>query len=396
MAKTPTYLLIATPSETLAKNLVPVAKGLALGSAIVTSAEKLLFHVRSSTPQAIVVDDDLIVSIAKHTQHDLIALLRRKDTLANTPIVCLGLKESKNHLARVTSGADVCLGLPIQSELLKVYLKKALEKQHNTRALFKELKHLRDFEKEVQKDEKIKEDLTHMLIHDLKSPLSSVMGLLDHSIEVLAASSDKDENSILELLTLAKSESQHLLGLASNILDVRRMQEGRMPYHPEWIEDMEALAHDALRDATSNLEERNFDFIVMPEAKRLYADPNLLRRVFSNLFSNAVKHTRRNGYIDFRARKEKDHFMISVRDDGEGVPESDQRRIFNVFEQSQHTSRSHYDTGMGLTFCKMAVEKHGGDIWIESKVGKGSTFFIRLPERDEESLDEGDITLVKN
>ncbi len=394
MAKPPTYLLIATPSKTLAQNLIPVAEGLELGSAIVTSAERLLFHVRSSTPQAIVIDDDLIASI---TQHDLIALLRRKDILANTPIVCLGVEESETHLARVTSGVDLCLNLPIQSELLKAYLQNFLEKQHTNKALLSELKHLQDFEREVQKDEKIKEDLTHMLIHDLKSPLSSVMGLLDHSIEVINAAANKDENSILELLILAKSESQHLLGLASNILDVRRMREGHMPYHPEWIEDMSALAHDALRDATSNFEERNFDFIVTPEAKRLYADPNLLRRIFSNLFSNAVKHTRRSGYIDFRAWKEEGDFMASVRDDGEGVPEADQRRIFNVFEQSQHTTRSHYDTGMGLTFCKMAVEKHGGNIWIESKVGKGSTFYIRLPERDEESLDdENVITLVED
>ena len=257
--------------------------------------------------------------------------------------------------------------------------------------MLSELKHLRDFEQEIEKDEKVKRDLTHMLVHDLKSPLSSVMGLLDHSIEVLGATNNKDD-SILELLTLAKSESQHLLGLASNILDVRRMREGRMPYHPEWIKDMDSLARDALRDATSNFEERNFDFIVTPEAKSLYADPNLLRRVFSNLFSNAVKHTRQSGYIDFRAWKEVDHFMISVRDNGEGIPEADQRRIFNVFEQSQHNTRSHYDTGMGLTFCKMAVEKHKGDIWIESKVGRGSTFFIRLPESDEET--DSDVTLV--
>ncbi len=381
------YLLIATASKTLSQNTIPIAEILGLESVVITTPEKLLFHLRSSIPQAIVIDDNLITST---TGHDLIALLRRRDTLVNTPVICLGLEEPKDHLARITSGADLCLDLPIQSGLLKVYLENFLAKQHNNKTLLSELKRLRDFEQEVEKDEKVKEDLTHMLVHDLKSPISSVMGLLDHSIEVLSAT-NKDA-SILELLTLAKSESQHLLSLASNILDVRRMREGRMPYHPEWIENIDVLARDALRDATSNLEERNFDFIITPEAKNLYADPSLLRRVFSNLFSNAVKHTRQSGYIDFRAWKEKDNFMISVRDNGEGIPEADQRRIFNVFEQSQYTTRSHYDTGMGLTFCKMAVEKHKGDIWIESKVGRGSTFFIRLPESNEET--DSDVTLV--
>ena len=73
--------------------------------------------------------------------------------------------------------------------------------------------------------------------------------------------------------------------------------------------------------------------------------------------------------------------VLSVRDDGEGIPESDQKRIFNAFEQSRHTIHDRYDTGMGLTFCKLAVEKHGGRIWVESKVGRGSTFYFTLPER---------------
>lgn len=383
MAKPPTYLLIATSNETLGQHISPVAELLKLKNTIITSAEKLLSHVHSYTPQAIVIDNNLINSI---TQHDLIALLRRRDNLVNTPIVCVETSSPTDHLARIVSGVDLCLASPIHAKLLQAYLKRFLDKQYTNKALLNKLKRSQAFEKEVQENEKVKEDLIHMLVHDLKSPLSSVMGLLDHSIEVLSKSDIEDD--ILELLTLAKSESQHLLGLSTNILDVRRMREGHMPYDPQWIEDLNILANDALRDATSNLEERNFNFIITPEATRLYADPNLLRRVYSNLFSNAVKHTRQGGYIDFRAWKEQDNFMISVRDDGEGIPEADQRRIFNAFEQSQHTTRNHYGTGMGLTFCKMAVEKHGGSIWMESKVGQGSTFFVRLPERNEENFNE--------
>jgi signal transduction histidine kinase len=99
------------------------------------------------------------------------------------------------------------------------------------------------------------------------------------------------------------------------------------------------------------------------------------------LLSNGIKHTRRGGHIDFRALKDKEQgvYVLSVRDDGEGIPEQDLKRIFNAFEQSRHTVHDRYDTGMGLTFCKMAVEKHGGKIWVESKVGRGSTFFITIP-----------------
>src|SRR5690606_13457204 len=126
---------------------------------------------------------------------------------------------------------------------------------------------------------------------------------------------------------------------------------------------------------------RNFSILVRPEAERVHADPALLRRIIANLFSNAIRHTRKGGYIDFRAWKQEDQFVLSVRDDGEGIPEADQKRICNAFEQSRHTVHDRYDTGMGLTFCKLAVAKHGGQIWVESKVGRGSTFYFTIPAR---------------
>ena len=118
-------------------------------------------------------------------------------------------------------------------------------------------------------------------------------------------------------------------------------------------------------------ESANFSILVRPEAENLRADPGLLRRILANLFGNAIKHTRRGGYVDFRAWLEDENYVLSIRDDGEGIPEADQKRIFNAFEQSRHTVHDRYDTGMGLTFCKLAVEKHGGKIWVESKVGRG-------------------------
>ena len=129
--------------------------------------------------------------------------------------------------------------------------------------------------------------------------------------------------------------------------------------------------------------------LVRPEAERLFVDKALLRRILANLFANAVKHTRRGGHVDFRAWKEDENFVLSVRDDGEGIPLEDQKRIFNAFEQSRHTVHDRFDTGMGLTFCKLAVEKHGGEIWVESKVGRGSTFYFTVPVEAKELLTDG-------
>ncbi|HKI57761.1 MAG TPA: HAMP domain-containing sensor histidine kinase [Trueperaceae bacterium] len=255
------------------------------------------------------------------------------------------------------------------------------------RTLRETLEHSRSFEQAYKESERVKDDLIHMLVHDLKSPIASVMGLLDHSLEMIKA--DPGEAGIEELLGLARSESQHLLNLAANILDVRRMKEGHMPFEPQTIGSLTDLAKESLGDVSGGPRDRNFGFLVRPEAESLQADPRLLRRVLANLMANAIKHTRRGGYIDFRAWKQDDDFVLSVRDDGEGIPEADQKRVFNAFEQSRHTVHDRYDTGMGLTFCKLAVEKHGGRIWVESKVGRGSTFFFTIPANVPARADDG-------
>ncbi len=380
------HLLIAMKTEKRGESMAPLAGSLKLQYKVTANAEDLLVNIRHSVPRALLIEDDFIATVP---EHNLLALLRRREALASIPIIVLGKGGSTRQMELINSGADIYLSLPIKPVLLQTYIKHLLNKQSSQSLLQSELLKLRDIEKDYKESERIKEDLTHMLIHDLKSPIASVMGLLDHSIDMLKADAEANsasQDDVLELLTLATNESQHLLTLASNILDVRRMREGHMPYNPEWIEDLNDLVQKALYDATGNPSDRNFDVIITPEAKRIFADQGLLRRVITNLLSNAIKHTRRDGFIDFRAWREGEAYLLSVRDNGEGIPEADQRRIFNAFEQSRHTVHDRYDTGMGLTFCKMATEKHGGEIWVESKMGRGSTFYIKIPTQPDETI----------
>lgn len=352
-----------------------VADELQLSAMVLWDVEQVLFHTRGMVPDALVIEHKLASQVA---QLDLIALLRRRKPLADMPLIYLGPDDPGVHAAALDSGADAYLVLPTRPEVISAALRRLLERRRADAALRAALDRLRDFERAYKESERVKDDLTHMLVHDLKSPIASVMGLLDHSLEMIEASPPSD--GVAELLSLARAEAQHLLNLAGNILDVRRMKEGHMPFHPEEVPDLQALAQQALRDVSGAPRQRNFSILVRPEAERVHADPALLRRIIANLFSNAIRHTRKGGYIDFRAWKQEDQFVLSVRDDGEGIPEADQKRIFNAFEQSRHTVHDRYDTGMGLTFCKLAVEKHGGRIWVESKVGRGSTFYFTLPD----------------
>jgi len=371
----PPYVLIAMATEARGDGLRPVVAELRMAAEVFDDVEKLLYHTRGSVPEAIVLEHGLVDKVP---QLDLIALLRRRASLVDTPIVYLGPAQPDLQARVVAQGIDAYLTLPTRPEVVRATLKRLLDRRQVERGLRHALEQARRFEQAYKEAERVKDDLIHMLVHDLKSPISSVMGLLDHALDMLKAGEVEDAG-LDELLGLARSEAQHLLNLAANILDVRRLKEGHMPFAPAVVEHLTELAKEALGDVSGGPRDRHFGFLVRPEAERIVADPNLLRRVLANLMSNAIKHTRRGGYIDFRAWRQDDDFVLSVRDDGEGIPEADQKRIFNAFEQSRHTVHDRYDSGMGLTFCKLAVEKHGGRIWVESKVGRGSTFYFTIP-----------------
>lgn len=375
MAEKLPYVLIAMTTDERGNGMKAVMDELNLRSEVLSSIEQLLYHTRGNVPDALVLEHGL----AQKAQHlDPVSLLRRRKGLEDVPFVYLGPENAELQAQVVGAGVDSYLTLPTRPAVLKAYIARLLERRRAEGAMRRALEQARNFEQAFKESERMKDDLIHMLVHDLKSPISSVMGLLDHSLQMLSTS---DATEVEELLSLARSESQHLLNLAANILDVRRMKEGHMPYEPAVIESLTALAKESLADVSGGPRDRNFGFLVRPEADRVVGDPKLLRRVLANLLANAIKHTRRGGYIDFRAWKQEDGFVLSVRDDGEGIPEADQKRIFNAFEQSRHTIHDRYDTGMGLTFCKLAVEKHGGKIWVESKVGRGSTFYFTLPDK---------------
>ena len=348
------------------------------------TAELLLYHTRSHAPLAILLNDTVVRSVP---QLELVALLRRRKHLTNTPIILFGPAQLERHAAALSSGATLYFTDDTEPQLVTLYLEGLLGRERADAKLREALSRLQQFEQAHRESERVKDDLTHMLVHDLKSPIASVMGLLEHALDITASSSDS--YGLRDLLALARGEAQHLLNLAANILDVRRMKEGTMPYYPAWIESLSELTRTALCDVDLSLKDRKVSSIVRPEAERMFADTALLRRVLANLFANAVKHTRQGGHIDFRAWKDEKSYVLSVRDDGEGIPVEDQKRIFNAFEQSRYTLHDRFDTGMGLTFCKLAVEKHGGEIWVESKVGRGSTFFCTVPFKVTAPLEPG-------
>jgi len=231
---------------------------------------------------------------------------------------------------------------------------------------------------ELRRLEALRHDLTNMVVHDMKGPLAEVMGNLD------LISYDPLSEMQREALDLATMASDDLLRMIMNLLDIDRLEEGRLTVRRQ-AADFAALAREVLDRFRTMLRLKQMRVeIQAEESLRVSLDPDLMRRVLQNLLTNALNHTPEGGRILLGARPGRDDqaggSLIWVADNGSGIPEKYQDRIFQKFTQAHETNNPRTSTGLGLTFCKMAVEAHGGRIWFESRPGQGTTFHLWLPE----------------
>ncbi len=230
---------------------------------------------------------------------------------------------------------------------------------------------------------RMRQDLTNMIIHDIRSPLTAVVGGIELAADVLQ---DGGEIEIaLNALAMATESSNQILHLVNSLLDISRLEAGQMPLHlaPCSIAD---LAQTALEQMWP-LAERNEITLrteLPPDLPPAHADQELIHRVLINLMDNAIKYSNPKGRVTLSAelmtdRREGEVICLSVADTGPGIPPEYREKIFERFIQVDGQRRG---AGLGLTFCKLVVEAHGGQIWVEPAVPEGSIFRFTLPIAD--------------
>jgi NtrC-family two-component system sensor histidine kinase KinB len=228
--------------------------------------------------------------------------------------------------------------------------------------------------------EKMRAELTHMIVHDLRNPLGSIMGSLRL---IHTAFTEHDETlPITKLLRVAMRSGQKLYLLIDSLLDLGRLETGEAELSKAGV-NVDALVHEAAEQVQPLALSRGQELTtyVAPEVRQVFADRDLILRVLTNLLDNAVKFTSRNGHIALSAERMEEQLLFTVADDGIGVPPEYRQRIFERFMRLGSV-KGVKGTGLGLAFCKLAVEAHGGRIWVESEVDKGSQFKFTLPLED--------------
>ncbi len=236
---------------------------------------------------------------------------------------------------------------------------------------------LQDTNAHLRESEQLQNSLTHMIIHDLRNPITAVMGGIDLLLMTMADQMDETQKHLLEN---TRHSSQMLVELVNELLDINKIEAGKFVLNLGTV-DLYRLLSESLNaiKATAELEKQHLALAPAPEHTTVIGDEHLLRRVIANLLSNALKYTPANGTISGSLTHEGDSIVVRITDTGPGIPEKERERIFEKFTQVQEKHIQRQGTGLGLTFCQLAVNAHGGQIWVESEEGEGSTFAFRLP-----------------
>jgi len=252
----------------------------------------------------------------------------------------------------------------------------ALENHRMAASLLRQHRLLKQKNQELRKLEALKADLFNMLIHDLKGPISDVVANLDILSYTLT-----DEN--LEYVEVAMSGCNTLYDMISNLLDIARLENGKLPLLYEDIDPQE-LIKEALARLLLSLRSKQLTLVeALPPLQgiALAGDRTLLLRVLQNLLNNAVRFSPIGADIAI-GYKMAGSTMVEffVQDQGPGIPDQFREAVFEKYAQlSKNTDASGRATGLGLAFCKLAVQAHGGAIGVECDDRPGSRFFFKLP-----------------
>ena len=222
----------------------------------------------------------------------------------------------------------------------------------------------------------MKAQFVSMVSHELRTPLTSMVGYLELVLDGKAGELNEDQQHFLEI---ANRASHRLNLLIEDILDVSRIDAGRLSLEREWIDVVELVNTAVEADAmTAKRKDVDLKAAARGEPGQLWADPKRLTQVLDNLISNAIKFTPEGGTVAVTTAPADDGVRIAVSDNGVGIPEDEIDRLFERFFRAS-TGVNAPGTGLGLSISKSMVEMHGGTISVESKVDHGSTFVVDLP-----------------
>ena len=308
----------------------------------------------------------------RSTGFEVCRRIKRDPRTARIPVIFItALNDTTDRVKAIEAGGDDFLTKPHNRLVLGARVRSLLRLKATTDALEESYRKLRELEK-------LRDDLMHMIVHDLKTPLTIVQATIEMLHDGDLGQLNPEQR---KALSEAQAKANDLLTLIEDLLEISRIEEASVPLEPQPIEPApffeELIGEWRLRlqqsGATARLD-------LAPDTPLFEADRTLLKRVFENLIQNALTHSATPVTVQIHGRRENGGVLFTVEDNGPGIPPEYQEVIFRKFQQAKtpHAPRVR-SSGLGLAFCKLVVEAHGGRIWVQSAEGQGSSFHIVLP-----------------
>ena len=304
--------------------------------------------------------------------YEVLGHIKADERLRHVPVIMVSaLSEVQSVVRCIDAGAEDYLTKPFNPVLLRARIGASLEKKRGRdreTALYEQLQ--QNYTR-LQELEKLRDDMRNMIVHDLRTPLTALIV----GMEMVGSQGLNDSQR--EMMSIATGGGKTLLGMINDLLDVEKMESGATQLHYEPLSASELVAGAVNQIATLGEVERTTLVIDVPaDLPAFPGDANKLTRTLVNLIANAIRFTRA-GTVTITVAQQPEHIRFAVRDTGAGIPAEAFGRIFEKFGQVD--ARSKVGTGLGLAFCKLAVEAHGGRIGVESTPGAGSTFSFTIP-----------------
>ncbi len=325
-----------------------------------------LSMAKGEVPDVVLLD----VMMPAMTGHEVCRELKSDPaTRLSQVMLVTALDSTPDRVEGLDTGADDYISKPVRRDEFLAKVRALLRARNLLVELDQAQAELRSKIEELH----LKKTLAQSLVHDLKSPLSAILGNLD-LLEM------RSEERLRYLVQRSRQGASRMLKMILNLMDVEGLEEGRLVPNIEPV-DASELVRSTLIESEISARQKNVTLeLESHEPVWVDADAVLLRRVVDNLLSNAISKSPAGGRISVVVIMREEGGEISVSDEGPGIPQEHREAIFEKYAQlGMRKSNSSVNRGLGLTFCRLAVEAHGGTIWVDSAAGGGARFRLLLP-----------------
>ena len=265
-----------------------------------------------------------------------------------------------------------------EARLSRQLRESSLELLHRVAELEEARRKLEDAHKELERANALKTEFVSVVSHELRTPLTNVRGYVELLLDGTAGDINATQREYLEIV---QGNCDRLIAIVNDLLDISRIESGNLSLHFQRLA-LQDLIREVTRSLAPQFEEKgiSLQLHLAKDDLVILGDRERVTQILNNLLSNARKYTPRGGCVDVKAYRVNDSAQVDIVDTGIGIPARDQPHIFEKFYRAENSYLEETrGTGLGLAIAKSLVELHRGRIWVESEVGKGSTFSFCLP-----------------